>query len=252
MPKFSANLTFLFKEFPFLERFQAAAEAGFEGVEILFPYDDPAPDILRRLLANGLPLVLINAPPPNYTGGVRGYAALPGGTDRFQRDFRRVLRYAERLRPQHIHIMSGITQDAAARDTFVANLAWAAAQAPKQSLTIEPLCPHAMPDYFLGSYDLAVEVIEAVGAPNLGLQFDSFHAQMLTGDAVATWHQYQPHVRHVQVGDTPDRSAPGTGTVDFDSLFAAIEASGYDGWISGEYNPGKLTEPSLGWIRKTA
>jgi len=250
MPRICANLTFLFKEYPFLERFDAAADAGFDGVEILFPYDDPAPEILRRMQATGLPLALINAPPPNYTGGPRGFAAVPEVKDRFRRDFGRVLRYAERLHPQHIHIMSGDVKGDAARDTFIENLAWAAAQAPDQSLTIEPLCGVALPDYYLNDFDLALEVIGCVNAPNLSLQFDTFHAQMLTGDAVATWHRCALHTRHVQIGDTPKRGAPGTGDVDFTAFFAALRDTGYDGWISAEYNPGNVTPPSLGWMKE--
>ena len=247
-----ANLTFLFKELPFLERFQAAADAGFDAVEILFPYDMPAPEILDRLQLAGLPLALINAPPPNYTGGPRGFAAAPDLTDRFRSDFLRVMRYAKRLKPRHIHIMTGDGEGDAARDTFIANLKWAAAEAADQSLTIEPLNPTAMPGYFLNDYAQAADILDAVAAPNVGLQYDSFHAQMIHGDAVAVWHDHAPRVRHVQVGDAPDRNTPGNGTVDFPALFAAIRDSRYDGWISGEYNPDKATESSLGWMSALA
>ncbi|MDF0603397.1 TIM barrel protein [Psychromarinibacter sp. C21-152] len=247
--KLAANVTFLFKEYPFLERIQAAADAGFDGVEILFPYDDPAPDILRRLQIAGLPLVLINAPPPNYTGGQRGFAAVPGLEERFRRDFARVLRYAERLTPQHIHLMAGTAEGPEARATFIDNLKWAAAQAPGQSLTIEPLNPGDMPGYFLNDYDLAAEIIDAVGAPNLGLQYDTYHAQTIAGDALAVWRRHAPRVRHVQVGDAPGRCEPGAGGIDFAAFFAAVAASGYDGWISAEYNPTAETEACLGWMR---
>ena len=247
-----ANLTFLFKELPFLERFQAAADAGFDAVEILFPYDMPAPEILDRLQLAGLPLALINAPPPNYTGGPRGFAASPDLTDRFRSDFLRVMRYAKRLKPRHIHIMTGDGEGDAARDTFIANLKWAAAEAPDQSLTIEPLNPTAMPGYFLNDYAQAADILDAVAAPNVGLQYDSFHAQMIHSDAVAVWHDHAPRVRHVQVGDAPDRNTPGNGTVNFPALFAAIRDSRYDGWISGEYNPDKDTESSLGWMSALA
>lgn len=250
--KYCANLTFLFKELPFLERFQAAAAAGFEGVEILFPYDHPAPDILRRLTMTGLPLTLINAPPPNYTGGPRGFAADPENTARFKRDFERVLRYAERLRPQHVHIMAGSAAGPDAKATLIDNLTWATARAPEQSLLIEPLCPVDLPDYFLNDFDLAIEVIDAVGAPNLRLQFDTYHAQMLTGDAVSAWDRYGARVAHIQLGDTPRRGAPGTGDVDFEGFFAAVARSGYDGWLSGEYNSIGKTEDSLSWMKMHA
>ena len=130
MPLFAANLTFLFKETPFLERFQAAADAGFDAVEVLFPYDDAVGEVVRRLTRAGLPMALINTPPPNWTGGARGFAAIPGGDDRFRRDFKRALRYAAPLKPRHIHIMSGTAEGQVARDTYVSNLAWAAAEAP--------------------------------------------------------------------------------------------------------------------------
>jgi hydroxypyruvate isomerase len=246
MPKYAANLTFLFKELPFLERFQA--DAGFDGVEVLFPYDDPAPQIVARMQAAGMPLALMNGPPPNYTGGPRGYGAVPGGEDRFIRDFRRILRYAGRLKPDHIHLMAGTASGPEARRTFVANLRRAAEEAPRQSLTIEPLNPKAMPDYFLNDYALAAEIIEEVGAPNVGLQYDSYHAQEITGDALGTWERHDPLCRHVQVGSAPDRGPPGPGPVDFPALFEAIRASGYAGWISGEYNPGGRTEDSLRWL----
>lgn len=250
MPKFAANLTFLFKEYPFLDRFQAAADAGFDAVEVLFPYDDPVPDILGRLNASGLPLALINTPPPNWTGGDRGFAAVPGGEDRFRRDFKRSLRYAQRLKPAHIHIMSGIAEGAEARDILIRNLSWAAAEAPGQSLTIEPLNPVDMPGYFLNDFDLAAAVLAEVDAPNLGLQFDTYHAQMLAGDAGAIWAACSPLVRHVQVGGVPGRHEPDAADFDHAAFFARLDAERYAGYVSGEYNPRGRTEDGLGWIRR--
>ena len=168
MPKFAANLTFLFKELPFLERFEAAADAGFDAVEVLFPYDDAATEVVRRLNRSGLPMVLINTPPPNYTGGERGFAAVPGSEERFRRDFKRTMRYAERLKPQHVHIMAGAASGPQARETFVENLRWATSEAPSQSLTIEPINQIDMPGYYLSDFQLAATTIAAVGAPNLG------------------------------------------------------------------------------------
>ncbi len=247
--KFAANLTFLFKELPFLDRMQAAADAGFQGVEILFPYDDPATDIVQRLIQADLPLALINAPPPNYAGGPRGFAAVPGLEERFRSDFRRVLRYAERLKPQYIHIMAGTAEGAEARETFVKNLRWAAAESGEQSLTIEPLNPQDMAGYFLNDYRLASEILREVDAPNVGLQYDSYHAAMITGDPLAVWQEYGALARHVQVGDAPGRCEPGAGRIDFAALFDALRASGYDGWVSAEYNPSGQTEDCLEWLR---
>ncbi len=250
MVTFAANLTLLFPDLPFLDRFEAASEAGFDAVEVLFPYDDPVPDIRARMTATGLPMALMNCPPPNYTGGPRGMAAVPGAEDRFRHDFNRVLRYAAELRPRFIHVMAGVAEGTAARDTFVANLAWAAQRAPDQRLTIEPLNLRDNPGYFLADYDLAAEVLDAVGAPNLGLQFDAFHAQMLTGDAVAVWRAHGRRAVHVQVSDTPDRAEPWAGGVDFDTLFAAMRDDGFAGVISAEYLPKGDTRAGLGWLAR--
>ncbi|WP_037313857.1 hydroxypyruvate isomerase family protein [Ruegeria halocynthiae] len=249
MPKFAANISLLFTELPYLDRFQAAAEAGFQAVEILFPYDLAAKETRRALLANGLELVLINAPPPNYTGGEPGYAAVPGSAARFQSDIRRVLRYAEVLKPGLIHIMSGYSSGPDALECFVRNLQWAAELAPQQKFTIEPLNPVSLPGYFLNDYDLAVEVLDRVGCANLGLQYDSFHAHMIHGDARAVWDRVQHRVTHAQIGAAPNRSEPGYGPTDFPDLFAAMDASGYSGWVSAEYTPSTpRTTDSLGWF----
>ncbi len=250
MPRFAANISLLFTELPYLDRFHAAAQAGFKAVEILFPYDLAAKETRRALVANGLELVLINAPPPNYTGGQPGYAAVPGGEARFQSDIRRVLRYAEVLRPGLIHVMSGYAAGPDAFASFVQNLQWAADQAPNQAFTIEPLNPVSQPDYFLNDYDLAAEVLDRVGRPNVGLQYDSFHAAMIHGDARAVWDRFHPKIVHAQIGAAPDRSEPGRGQTDFVELFQAIDGSGYQGWVSGEYTPSTpRTEASLHWFR---
>ena len=244
MPRFCANLTLLFTELPFLDRFAAASAAGFAGVEVLFPYDDPVSEILDRLDRTGLPLVLMNCPPPNYTGGPRGFAAVPGLEDRFRTDFRRAARYAATLGAKHLHVMAGATDAPEARATFVANLAWAAAAAPKLSLTIEPINRHDMPSYYLADYGLALDILAEVGAPNLRLQFDSYHAQRITGDVLGTWDLVRPHVAHVQVGGYGSRHEP-----DDPGFLARLDADGYAGWVSGEYNPRERTEDGLGWIR---
>ncbi|QFT58435.1 Hydroxypyruvate isomerase [Sulfitobacter sp. THAF37] len=249
--KFAANLSLLWPELPFLDRFDAAAAAGFDAVEILFPYDTPAPETQAALGRNGLSLILINAPPPNYTGGPRGFAAQPDAVDRFRHDMRRAFRYATALGVPMIHVMAGEAQGDAARATFIENLRWAATEAPKGiSLTIEPLNPVAMPGYFLNDYALAAEILAAVAAPNVALQYDSYHAQMIHGDAVAVLDAYRDIIAHVQIGDSPDRSAPGSGEVDFDQLFARLEATEYQGYVSGEYHPGGPTEKTLNWTKR--
>lgn len=249
MPRFAANLTLLFTELPYLDRFEAAAQAGFEGVEILSPYDFSAKDTRRALLANGLELVLINAPPPNYTGGEPGYAALSNEIGRFQSDIRRTLRFADELKPKIVHIMSGYTKATDALETMVSNLQWAADLAPKQQFTIEPLNPGDQPGYFMDNYDLAIDVLDRVDRPNVGLQFDSYHAHVIHGDAVGIWTTHKERIVHVQVGAAPNRSEPAPGAIDFPALFHAIDASGYSGWVSAEYKPSTdCTQDSLGWL----
>lgn len=249
MHRYAANISLLFGELPYLDRFRAAAEAGFEALEILYPYDVPAKETRRALLSNGLDLVLINAPPPNYAGGTPGYAALPDQETRFQSDMRRVLRYADMLRPAFIHLMAGYTQGAAALDCFVRNLQWAADHAPAQAFTIEPLNPISNPGYFLNDYAQAAEILQLVDRPNVGLQFDSFHADMIHGAPVAVWDAYSELVCHVQIGAAPDRTEPGQGRLNFSALRAAMAQTGYDGWISAEYKPTTaLTQSSLQWM----
>lgn len=247
MTKFCANLTMLFTELPFLERFGAARDAGFAAVEVLFPYDVAVPDMLGALARNGLPMALINCPPPNYTGGEQGFAAVKGS--RFRADFKRAARYAKALGAQHLHIMSGDAAGAEAKAIFIENLRWAAAEAPQQSLTIEPINQDDRPGYFMSDFDLAAEVIVAVDAPNLRLQFDAYHAQKITGDVLGTWAKVSDITVHVQVGQTPNRTAPDQFDIDYAAFFKALKASKYKGWVSGEYTPAGHTEDSLRWIK---
>ncbi|WP_326973124.1 hydroxypyruvate isomerase family protein [Candidatus Rhodobacter oscarellae] len=243
-------MTFLFKEFPFLERFEAAAEAGFEGAEVLFPYDDAATAIVRSMRHAELPLVMMNAPPPNWAGGERGFAATPGGRARFQKDLRRTMRYAERLKPQHIHLMAGKAQGAEARETYIRNLAWAAAEVPEQSFVIEPVNPAGTPGYFLDSFELAEEILAEIDAPNLGLLFDCYHAQLICGDLMEAWRRFGKLARHVQVASAPGRREPSEGGADFQSFFDLLDAEGYPGFVSAEYQPRGRTRPGLDWMIK--
>ena len=248
MPLFAANISHLWTEIPFLDRFDAAAEAGFTGVEVLFPYDTPAQETLAALRRNDLHFVLLNAPPPNYTGGERGYAAVPGLEDRFAYDLRRAIRYASALKAENLHIMAGDAEGDAAKDTFVRNLRYAVENVPKGlRLTIEPLSPGSMPGYFLNDFDLAAEIIETVGSDSLALQYDTFHAQEITGDAIGTFLAHKSMIRHIQIGDSPGRTTPGTGTIDFKVFFATLELSSYSGWVSAEYTPTGRTEETLHW-----
>ncbi|WP_417280858.1 hydroxypyruvate isomerase family protein [Celeribacter sp.] len=252
MPKFAANLSFLFKEYPFLERFAEAKACGFKAVEVLFPYDEPASEVAKRMADLNLKMVLINVPPPNYTGGERGFAAVPGLEERFKRDFKRALRYAEFLGAAHMHIMAGKAKGVVALETYKRNLKWAAQEAPNMSLTIEPINEGDMPGYFLSDFDQAVEILNEVAELNLGLQFDAYHAQIITGDAMAAWDAYAPYVRHIQIAGPPDRHEPIKGLVDFPEFFRRVDESGYTGWISAEYTPKTRTEDGLEWYRQAS
>ncbi|TKZ22244.1 hydroxypyruvate isomerase [Shimia litoralis] len=249
MPKFAANLSLLFPEIPFLDRFAAARSAGFSAVEILFPYDINARDILSALQAASLDLVLINTPPPNWTGGDRGFAAIPGGQDRFRYDFKRALRYADVLGAQMVHVMSGVAKGQDAHETMIENLKWATDYAPKQRLTIEPINTDDMPGYFLDSFDRAADILDEIAAPNLALQFDTYHAHKITSDVSATWDKHGHRAGHIQIAGTPDRNEPLKGDIDYPEFFRKLDDAGYQGHVSAEYHPAGLTTDGLGWLK---
>ncbi|MCF2904894.1 TIM barrel protein [Octadecabacter sp. CECT 8868] len=250
MPKFCANLSMLFTEYPLLERPMAAAKAGFKAVEVLFPYDENAAEFGTALARAKMPMALINCPPPNYTdpNGPRGFAAMPQEQVRFQGAFRRTVRYAGALGAEFIHIMAGAAEGSDARACFVENLKWAAESAPKQKLTIEPINRHDLPGYFLDDFDLAMEILDEVNAPNLYLQFDAYHAARITGDVLGTWDKVKARVAHVQVGSVPDRHEPSEGDFDYAAFFKMLDKQKFKGWVSGEYNPAGRTEENLSWI----
>ncbi len=248
MPKFCANLTWLFTEIPFMQRFGAAKDAGFDGVEVQFPYDVNAQDIVNQLARYDLKMVSINCPPPNYTGGEPGWAAVPALQSRFQRDFMRAARYAKTLGAQYLHIMAGVADGPAAEAVYIENLAWAAAQVPDLSLLIEPINRSDMPGYFMHDFDLAQHVIETVNMPNLRLLFDAYHAAKITDDVLRTWDKMRGLTGHVQVAQTPDRSEPDRGEIDYPAFFDQLQTDGYEGWISGEYKPRGETAAGCQWL----
>ncbi|PWG18648.1 hydroxypyruvate isomerase family protein [Salibaculum griseiflavum] len=250
MPRFCANLTTLFTEAPLLDRPALAAEAGFEAVEILFPYDVDAKALGRALSQSGLPLALINCPPPNYADpdGPRGFAAVPEQQERFRKAFQRSLRYMDVLGAERLHVMAGLAEGPEAAAVFADNLAWAADTAEGRQLTIEPINPHDMPGYFLDDFSVALALLDEVGAPNLGLQFDAYHAHRITGDVMNTWAMHGHRTAHVQVAGHPGRHEPMGGAIDYSGFFARLDKDGYQGWVSGEYNPRTRTEDGLGWI----
>lgn len=248
--KLAANLNSLWRELPYIDRFDAAAQAGFQAVAVPLPYDAPAKDTQRAALRAATPVIQISTPPPNYTGGARGFAAVPGLEARFRYDLRRALRYCEALRVPMLHIMAGVAEGAAARATLMSNLRHAVQSVPKGvTLTLQP---QAQEGAFLNDYDRAADVIAAIGSPQIGLQFHSYHAQALHGDAVATFEAYATLIRHVQIGDAPGGGAPGTGRIDFAALHEQIKAQGYDGWIVADYVASGATAESLSWMPKVA
>lgn len=235
MPKFAANITTMFKDLEMSERFDKAVTLGFQGIEILFPYQHDK-DVLRGLFDNsGLPLALINTPAPDWDDGGRGVAAIPGQEDRFRREFEQALAYAEALGAEQIHVMSGVTRDEAAFDQFCDNLDWAASQAPRQMLTLEPLNPRDVPDYFLGDYGLAVEVIEAIGRRNVRLQYDLYHATLIQNDPFEDWENIRRHIAHVQISTPPERTAPDVRLPAMQTLISWLMNESYEGWVSAEY-----------------
>lgn len=246
MPRFAANLTLLFTEVPALQRAELAAQAGFDGVEILFPYDHPAADWEKALA--GLPLALINTPPGNWAGGDRGFAAIPGMEDRFRDGFLRAADLANRLNVQRIHVMAGVAKGPEAEQTFRENLAWACARAPGQMLTVEPINAEDMPGYFLNDFDQAARIIDDVALPQLGLQFDVWHAARIHGNAARVWATHRDRVSHVQIAGFPGRNEPGGGGFDLTALCREIDECGRPIWVAAEYRPARATVHGLTWL----
>ena len=246
MPRFAANVTMLFTEVPMLDRPGLAAQAGFDGVEVLFPYDH-APEDWQAALA-GTPLALINAPPGDWLAGDRGFAAVPGQEVPFRDSFLRGADLAARLGAARLHIMAGVAKGPEAEQCYVENLAWAAAQAPEQRLVIEPLNPDDMPGYFLNDFDQAARILDDLALPQIGLQFDLWHAARIHGQAQTVWERHKAHVSHIQIAGFPTRNEPGGGGFDLTGLCADVDQSGYDGWIAAEYRPSRATVHGLAWL----
>jgi hydroxypyruvate isomerase len=249
MPKFAANLTMMFNEVPFLERFAAAKAAGFEAVEFLSPYEHPKEAVAEAAKAAGVQVVLHNAALGNFAGGERGLGALPSRTADFNAAMDQAMAYAAALGCPRLHVMCGRNHEGANRETFVANLK---AQAPKAAaagikLVIEPINTRDMPDYFLTDIDQAISIIEEVGPDKVGLQFDIYHRQVQRGDVARAFAATLPHISHIQIADNPGRNEPGTGEIGWAHLFRMIDASAYRGWVGCEYKPAAETVAGLAW-----
>ncbi|MGH7041995.1 MAG: 2-oxo-tetronate isomerase [Acetobacteraceae bacterium] len=258
MPRFAANLSMMFNEAGFLDRFDAAARAGFHGVEFLFPYEHPAGEIRRRLDACGLTLALFNMPPGAWAEGERGLACLPGRQGEFREGVKRALDYAAALGAKLVHCMAGLVPQGVSAVTagavYAANLAWAAelAHAAGVKLVIEPINHHDMPGYFLNTQAQGAAFVEAIGRDRLGLQFDVYHVQITEGDITRRMEQFMPVIAHMQIADVPARHEPGTGEIGWKFVFARMDALGYQGWVGCEYRPAGATEAGLGWLKALA
>lgn len=249
MPKFAANLSMMFNEHDFLDRFAAASKCGFRGVEFLFPYDFDASEIRAALDTHGLQQALFNAPPGDWQAGERGMSAIPGREQEFRDTFQQALEYAAIIEPGAIHVMAGNAAGKSAQATFVDNLTWAAEEAGDQLLVIEPINSRDMPSYFLSRSDQAMAIINTVGAPNLKLQFDLYHAQIMEGDLTRRMERLAPEIGHIQIAGVPERHEPDDGELNFTFLFEQMDALGYSGWVGCEYRPRGRTEDGLGWIQ---
>ncbi|WP_151637380.1 2-oxo-tetronate isomerase [Noviherbaspirillum aerium] len=258
MPKFAANLTMMFNEVPFLERFSAAADAGFTAVEFLFPYEHPAEDISRALKDNGLQNVLFNMPPGAWAEGERGLASLPGREEEFREGIDKAIRYAQELGTPMLHVMSGLLpaggDRGVARATYVANLRQACAEAARHNITIliEPINTRDIPGYFLNTQAEAHAIREEIGAPNLKVQMDFYHVQIVEGDIAMKVRRYLPHIGHIQIAGVPERNEPDTGEINYPYLFKLLDEVGYGGWLGCEYRPARGTVEGLGWFRHFA
>ena len=239
-----ANLSLLFTEHPPMERFAAAAEAEFRAVEVLFPYSLDRSAVKEELTRHGLDLVLINCPFDMRAETAPAWAADPNGVARFRDVFLEVADWAEDLGARFIHMMSGPFTEAAARETYVENLRWAADTRINCQLTIEPINRVSLPDYLVADFDDAARMIAEVDRPNVSLQFDTFHAAMIEGDVTTCWSRVGHLVRHVQVGSHPTRAEPD----DHSHFFNLLRESGYEGAVSGEYNPAGKTADGLRWV----
>jgi hydroxypyruvate isomerase len=262
MPQFAANLSMLYPELDFLDRFEAAAKDGFKAVEYLFPYACESAEIAARLKAHGLLQVLFNAPPGDWDGGERGLACLPGREAEFRSGIGKALDYAAALGCPRIHVMAGLLPAGSERDTlyptYVNQLRWAAQEAAKQGVDvlIEPINTRDIPHFFLNRQDHAHQVIQDVGASNLKVQMDLYHCQVVEGDVAMKMRKYLPtgHVGHVQIAGVPQRNEPDLGELNYPYLFSVLDELGYTGWVGCEYRPRAGMQPGgtsagLGWLK---
>jgi hydroxypyruvate isomerase len=258
MPRFAANLTMLFTEVPFLDRFERAALAGFKAVEFLFPYAHPAEEIRRRLDEHQLTLVLHNLPAGDWDAGERGIACLPDRVDEFRAGVAKAITYAKALGVTQLNCLAGKApagvDPAVLSRTLVENLRFAAAalRLADLKLLLEPINTVDIPGFFVSRTVEALAIIDEVGADNLFLQYDLYHAQRMEGELAATLEKHLARIAHVQLADNPGRHEPGTGEINYPFLFAHLDRIGYRGWVGCEYKPATTTEAGLHWRQQLA
>jgi hydroxypyruvate isomerase len=255
MPRFAANLTMLFTEVPFLERFALAAKAGFKAVEFLFPYPFPAAELKSRLQDNGLELILHNLPAGDWDKGERGIACLPSRTEEFKAGVGKAVEYATALNVKQVNCLAGKVPDGVSdkqlRDTFVGNMKLAASELKKAGIKslIEPINTFDIPGFYLKGTAQALSLMDEVGSDNLYLQYDAYHMQRMEGELASTISKQLKRIAHIQVADNPGRGEPGTGEINHEFLFAHLDKIGYAGWIGCEYKPATTTGAGLGWLK---
>ena len=255
MPRFAANLSMLFAEYPFVERFDRAAAAGFRAVEFLFPYDEDIPAVAEALRRNGLEQVLFNLPAGDFAAGERGLAANPNRAAEFRDGTEQALEIAASLECRRLNCLVGREDPSLSRDSQVAvaaeSLAYVAERAAMGGVQImvEPLNPFDAPGFLVPTSAAALDLIDRAGHPNIALQFDVYHCQRAEGNVTNRLREVIGRVGHVQIADSPDRHQPGTGEINFPYVLRALDETGYGGWVSLEYKPIGETEASLGWMR---
>jgi len=254
MVKFSANLSMMFTEVDFLDRFAKAAGNGFTAIEYMFPYDWEVDQLQELQQKYGLQQVLFNLPVDEWAAGGRGIACIPGRESEFKENVARALPYAKKLQCPLINCLVGLTPEGVAPDkveqTLVDNLRYAADELAKENITllVEALNSYNVPGFYLVGSQKSVELIEAVGSANVKFQYDIFHMQRMEGELINTMTTLKEVIGHIQLADNPGRHEPGSGEINFDNVFKAIDAIGYDGWIGCEYIPATTTEEGLGWL----
>lgn len=255
MPKFSANLSFLYQELPFLDRFAAAAKDGFGAVEYLGPYVEPKEKVAQTLKDSGLEQALFNVPSGDWAGGERGLACLPDRIDEFREGVSLALDYAKALGCTRINVLAGIAPAGVDRATLetvlVDNLKYAAPLFADAGirLLIEPINLRDIPGFFVSTTGHAERLLEKVGSDNLYIQYDFYHMQIMQGDLIPTFTRLQDRIAHVQIADNPGRNEPGTGEIHYPFIFRELDRLGYDGWVGCEYKPRTTTTEGLGWMK---